>query len=122
MRCDFCGYENVEGNVREMTRTEKNFFNGVTIDVGSTDSHSSDENSRRRYEPRTTYVNFTGSNIFTRLIGSFLRALLRGNALARLASTLILLALVGLMFFVALPVLFVLLSVGLALLALTRIL
>ena len=28
MRCTFCGYENSEGNVRELTRTEKNFFNG----------------------------------------------------------------------------------------------
>lgn len=123
LRCEFCGYENTEGNVREMTRTEKNFFNGVTIDADSTDSNSSDEGSRnyKRYDStsRTTYVNF-GGNFFTRAIGSFARAVINGNRLAQIAAVLIFLAFTALMLFVALPVLFVILAIGLALLALSK--
>ena len=68
MRCTFCGYENSEGNVRELTRTEKNFFNGVTIDADSQEGRSSEENFRRQgrtydFSTRRTYVNFGGSNI-----------------------------------------------------------
>ena len=121
MRCNFCGYENSEGNVREMTRTEKNFFNGVTIDAG-TDSRSSDDRDKRTYEysTRTTYINFGGSNIFTRIIGSFARAVLGGNRLAQIAATLIFIVFAALMFFVALPIMFVLLAAGLALLVLAK--
>ena len=117
MRCSFCGYENSEGNVREMTRTERNFFNGVTIDA---DSANDDSRGKRNYEfrTRTTYVNFGGSNFFTRLV----RAVLDGNILARVAATLIFVALVSLMLFVALPMLFVFLAAGIALLALAKIL
>ena len=124
LRCNFCGYENTEGNVREMTRTEKNFFKGVTIDAGSTNSHSSGNNYQHRwqnYESRTTYINFTGSNIFTRAISSFIRAVFNGNRLAQIAAAFIFVAFGALMFFVALPILFVLLAVGLALLALAKI-
>ena len=126
LRCNFCGYENSEGNVREMTRTEKNFFNGVTIDAGSTNSRSSEENyyGRNRggeQSARGTYINFSGSNIFTRAIGSFIRAIFNGNRLAQVAAALIFLAFTALMLFVALPILFVLLAIGLALLALAKI-
>ena len=124
MRCAFCGYENTEGNVREMTRTEKTFFDGVTIDADSTSSDSSQEGYRRRernynYSTRTTYVNF-GGNIFTRAIVSFARAVIDGNKLAQLAAVLIFLAFTALMFFVALPILFVLLAIGLGLLMLSK--
>ena len=125
MRCTFCGYENIEGNVREMTRTEKNFFNGVTIDADSTGSRSSEENyrtyNRGEQFARGTYINFGGSNIFTRAIGSFMRAIFNGNRLAQVAAVLIFLAFTALMLFVALPILFVLLAIGLALLALAKI-
>ena len=126
MRCTFCGYENTEGNVREMTRTEKNFFNGVTIDAGSTDGRSSEENfrdSRRGYEfnTRSTYVNFGGSNFFTRAVGSFIRALFNGNRFAQIAAALIFFAFAALTFLVALPILFIILAIGLALLALSKI-
>lgn len=129
MRCSFCGYENTEGNVREMTRTEKAFFDGVTIDADSTDStgRRADEEtfrSQRRsydYTTRGTYVNFTGTSLFGRAVGSFVRALLNGNRLAQIAAVLIGLAFAALMFFVALPILFVMLAVGLALLALAKI-
>lgn len=128
MRCDFCGYENTEGNVREMTRTEKTFFNGVTIDADSTDSSGRRTNEetfrsqRRSYDgTRGTYVNFTGTSLFGRAVGSFLRALLNGNRLAQIAAVLIGLAFAALMFFVALPILFVMLAFGLALLALAKI-
>ena len=122
MRCTFCGYENTEGNVREMTRTEKNFFNGVTIDANSTDGRSYENNSRRyEFNTRSTYINIGSSNIFTRLIGAFVRALLNGNRLAQIGAFLIGLAFAALMFFVAIPILFVILAIGLALLALAKI-
>lgn len=125
MRCTFCGYENSEGNVREMTRTEKNFFNGLTIDAGSTNSESSEENFhdyKKNYEfnTRRIYVNFGNSNIFTRAVSSFIRAVFDGNRLAQFAATLIFIAFIALMFFVALPILFVILAIGIALLALSK--
>ena len=124
MRCTYCGYENTEGNVREMTRTEKNFFNGVTIDVGSENERSEENRSQQRnynYSTRGTYVSFGGSNIFTRAIGSFIRALLNGNRLAQVAAVLIGFAFAALMFFVALPIIFITLAIGIGLFALAKI-
>jgi hypothetical protein len=126
MKCNFCGYENTEGNVREMTRTEKNFFKGVTIDAGSNDSRSSEENFREgrrshEFRTRTTYVNFGGSNIFSRMFGSFVRAVFNGNRLAQIAATLIFVAFALLMFVVALPIMFVMLAAGIALLVFAKI-
>ena len=118
--------EENEGRVREMTRTEKKFFNGVTIDADSTEGNSSEETFRaygKSYgqRTRTAYVSYGSSNIFTRLLGSFVRAILNGNRLAQIAAFLIGLAFAALMFFVALPILFVILAIGLALLTLARI-
>lgn len=113
-----------EGNVREMTRTEKKFFNGVTIDADSTEGSRSYEENFREYNRRKTYktyVSYSNSNIFTRLLGSFVRAVLNGNRLAQIGAFLIGLAFAALMFFVALPILFVVLAIGLALLALAKI-
>ena len=124
MRCTYCGYENTEGNVREMTRTEKNFFNGVTIDVGSENERSEENRSQQRsynYGAQKTYVSFGGSNIFTRAIGSFIRALLNGNRLAQVAAVLIGFAFAALMFFVALPIIFITLAIGIGLFALAKI-
>ena len=95
---------NNEGNVREMTRTEKKFFSGVTIDAGSTDSNSSEENFRAynksySYRMRSAYVSFDNSNIFTRLLGKFVRALLNGNRLAQIGAFLIGLAFAALILF-----------------------
>lgn len=119
MRCNFCGYENTEGNVRELTRTEKNFFDGVTIDAGSTDGRSEENFNHQRnnynYRARGTYINFNDTNIFGRAVGSFLRALIKGNRLAQIAMILIGIALAALMFFIALPILFILLAIGIAL-------
>ena len=106
-----------EGNVREMTRTEKNFFNGVTIDANEEKNYRQQQNY---YGTRRTYVNFGGSNIFTRAIGSFIRALLNGNRLAQVAAVLIGFAFAALMFFVALPIIFITLAVGIGLLVLAR--
>lgn len=126
MRCPFCGYENTEGNVREMTRTEKNLFRGVTIDAGSTDGRTSEENfsnQRRSYDygTRRTYINFDESNIFVRAVGAFVRALINGNRLAQIAAILIGIAFAALMFFIALPILFVLLAIGIALFTFAKI-
>ena len=125
MRCTFCGYVNTEGNVREMTRTEKNFFDGVTIDTDSTDRQAKEENFREQrrnydYTTRRTYINYGGSSFASRLVGSFIRALFDGNRLAQIAAILIGVAFAALMFFVALPILFVLLAIGIALIVLAR--
>lgn len=122
MRCSACGYENTEGNVREMTRTEKNFFDGVTIDANGEDERSEENFSQKRkyYTPRGTYVSYGGSNIFTRAIGSFIRALLNGNRLAQVAAVLIGFAFAALMFFVALPIIFITLAIGIGLLVLAK--
>ncbi len=111
-----------DGNVREMTRTEKTFFNGVTIDANSNNERSEENFSQKRkyYTPRGTYVSFGGSNIFTRAILSFIRALLNGNRLAQVAAVLIGFALAALMFFVALPIIFIMLAIGIAFFALAR--
>ena len=126
MHCNFCGYENTEGNVRELTRTEKNFFDGVTIEADSTEGRAEENyRSQRRnytYGTRGAYINFTSPSIFGRAFGSFIRALLNGSRLAQIASVLIGIALAALMFFIALPVLFVLLAIGIALLVLAKIL
>ena len=125
MRCTFCGYVNTEGNVREMTRTEKNFFNGVTIDAGSADGHKEEtfHEQRRNYDytTRRTYINFGGSSLLSRLVGSFVRGLMDGSTLAKIAAILIGIAFAALMFFIALPILFVLLAIGIALIVLTKI-
>ena len=117
--------QNNDGNVREMTRTEKKFFNGVTIDADSTDGRYYEEDfrsQRRSYNSNTrkTYV-IDSSNIFTRLIGSFIRGIINGNLLARVAAILIGIAFAALMFFIALPILFVILAIGIALLVFARI-
>ena len=116
LRCTFCGYENSEGNVREMTRTEKNFFDGVTIDADTGEKNFHGNNFRTR----RAYVNFDSPNIFARAVGSFVRALMNGNRLAQIAATLIFVAIGALMFFVALPIIFVLLALGIAFFALTK--
>ena len=125
MRCTFCGYVNTEGNVREMTRTEKNFFNGVTIDAGSADGRTEENfhEQRRNYDytTRRTYINFGGSSLLSRLAGSFVRGLMNGSTLAKIAAILIGIAFAALMFFIALPILFVLLAIGIALIVLAKI-
>lgn len=123
MRCTFCGYVNTEGNVREMTRTEKNLFDGVTIDAGSTDGREDDFREQKRtydYSTRRTYINFGSTSLLSRVVGSFIRALMDGNRLAKIAAILIGIAFAALMFFVALPILFVMLAIGIALIVLAK--
>ena len=127
MRCTFCGYVNTEGNVREMTNTEKKFFNGITIDANATDGQAEEENFHEYkkdcdYNVRRTYINYGSSNLFSRIVGAFIRALFKGSRLAQIAAILIGVAFAALMFFVALPILFVLLAIGIALIVLTKIL
>ena len=108
-----------DGNVREMTRTEKVFYKGVTIDANSTEGNSSEENFREQ-NSRThrIYVSYGNPGIFSRLIGSFIKGVLGGNRLARLAALLIGLAFAALMIFVALPIFFFILAAGIVTFAL----
>ena len=124
-QCNFCGYDNKEGNVREMSSLEKNFYDGVTIDTGnaeeknSSNSNSYSRNNNYRFSQRKIYIsNDTG--IFSRFLGKLLSGLLNNSLLSKIAVTLIALAFGALMFFVALPVLFVLLATGIALFAFSK--
>lgn len=121
LKCTFCGYENTEGNVRDLTRIERNFFDGETIDVGSVDGHGErKENFRSRnydYGTRRTFVNFdTGGGFFSRATAWILREWIGGNKLVKVAVTLILVAFAALTVFVALPIIFVILAAGIVIL------
>ena len=118
LKCTFCGYENTVGNVRELTRTEKKFFDGETIDVGETGTRRDESFRRQSYQTRRTYVNFNGGGFFSRAATWVVREFLSGNKLVRVAVTLILVALAALTLFVALPIIFVILAAGIVLFAL----
>ena len=127
-RCAFCGYNNIEGNVREMTNSEKNFYDGVTIDAdenseGKSSSHDFNK-QRTAYKPR--YGNFSRRTVyrsqgfFSRLLDKLLFGLANNNFVAKVAVTLIGVSLAALMFFVALPILFLILAIGISLFAISR--
>ena len=120
LKCSFCGYENTVGNVRELTRTEKNFFDGETIDVGDSDGRHEENFHGQSYQTRRTFVYFdnNGGGFFSRATSWLLREFLGGNKIVRVAVTLILIALAALTLFVALPIIFVLLAAGIVLFAL----
>ena len=116
MKCIFCGYENVEGNVREMSREEKNFYDGVTIDTDEDyNSQKNFNDDKKNFRTNRAYINLGSSGIFSNLLGKFINAWLNNNLLAKIAVTLILIAFAALMFFIALPILFFILSLGIAL-------
>lgn len=110
-KCKFCGFENSAGNVREMTRTEKNFYNGVTIDMNDSESESRSRNYNR------AYINFNGNGggFFSRMLEKFIAGLMNNSLLAKIAGILIFTAFAALMFFIALPILFFMLAFGIAL-------
>ena len=115
LKCEFCGYENVAGNVREMTRTEKNFFDGVTINADGTE-YEGQSRSGGNFKSGKAYINLGESSIFSRLFGKFIFGLMNNNLLAKIAAILIFVAFAALMFFIALPILFFLLALGIAML------
>lgn len=129
-RCNFCGYDNLEGNVREMTGTEKNFYDGVTIDVGEAETSNSYNGNyykrRTNYNPnygnsrRVFYTTSTSSGIFSRLLGKLFTGLINNNLLAKIAVILIAVAISALTFFVALPILFLILAIGIALFVISK--
>ena len=120
MKCEFCGYENVEGNVREMTRTEKNLYDGVTLNADGTE-YDGQRQSGKNFRFSRASINLGDSGIFSRLLGKFLAALISGNAIAKIAVTLIFIAFAALMFFIALPILFFILAIGIAFLIMSKI-
>ena len=130
IRCSFCGYENVEGNVREMTSTEKNFYDGVTIDTNETaDKNSFDSNSnyrhKKNYNPnynysRKVFYTSTTSSVFSRFLGRLFTGLINNELLAKIAVMLIVVAISALMFFVALPILFLILAIGIAMFVISK--
>lgn len=121
-RCTFCGYENIDdGNVREMTVTEKNFYDGVTIDTGESNDQRRKNYSKANsnFSRRTIYTS-SDSGIFSRIIDKILFGLINNEKVAKIAMTLIAVAVGALMFFVALPILFLMLAIGIALFVISR--
>jgi hypothetical protein len=122
-RCTFCGYDNVEGNVREMTNIEKNFYDGITIETGDT----GEQNSYKRksfgqhsnFSRRTIYTS-SNQGFFSRIVDKILFGLINNEKIAKIAMTLIAVAVGALMFFVALPILFLMLAVGIALFVISK--
>lgn len=115
-RCSFCGYENKEGNVREMSNIEKNFYDGVTIDEGDINNKSSaDDNSQNNFKSsrRTVYIS-DNSSFFSRMFDKLLNGLINNSTISKIAVALIVIAISVLTLFVALPIMFVLLALGIA--------
>ena len=118
-RCSFCGYENREGNVREMSNIEKNFYDGVTIDEGDINNKNSSGdnsfNSQNNYRTsrRTIYIS-EESSFFSRMFDRLLSGLINNSTISKIAVALIVIALSVLTLFVALPILFIILALGIA--------
>ena len=109
-KCIFCGYENVEGNVREMSREERNFYNGVTIDTSENFNHGN-----KNFKSGRAHINLGSDSFFSGILGKFIAGLMNNNLLAKIAAILIVIAFSALMFFIALPILFFVLALGIAL-------
>ena len=115
-KCIFCGFENVvEGNVREMSRAEKNFYDGVTIDTDENFNSQENVSGRKNFKSGRAYINLGNGGIFSNLFGKFIFGLMNNNLLAKIAAILIFIAFSALMFFIALPILFFVLALGIAL-------
>lgn len=114
-KCIFCGYENSEGNVREMTSAEKNFYNGVTIESGENFKNENFNQSGRKFRADRIHINLGNGGIFSSLLGKFIGGLMNNSLLAKIAAILIGIAFAALMFFIALPILFFVLALGIAL-------
>ena len=116
MRCNFCGFDNFEKDtVREMSNVEKNFYNGgVTIDVDSDGKDYKDHrsNSERNSYGQSTFINF-GSSLFSDILLKFVNGIFSGSIFAKIIAVILFLVAMAFVFFVALPLFFVLLTVGL---------
>ena len=102
-RCKFCGYEE---NVREMSNAEKNFYDGVTIDVGLNEK-SYNRHTNSDYEP--TFINVSP---LTTLLLRLINGIFGGSLLAKIIAGVLFIAFAAFMFFVALPIFFVVIAAG----------
>lgn len=120
-QCKFCGYENENGNVREMSSAEKNFYDGLTIDTGESEDYNSGQraNSNFKYSHRVFYTS-ANPGVLSRLLAKLFTGLVNNSLLAKIIVALIAVAFLALMFFVALPMLFLVLAVGFALFVVSR--
>lgn len=93
-----------------MSSAEKNFYNGVTIDVSSDGKSYNDRREDEYTGYRSTFVNFGGTSILFNLLSKLIGGIFRGNLLAKIIAVVIFLAFAAFMFFVALPIFFVLVA------------
>ena len=120
-RCTFCGYDNTVGSVREMSAAEKNFYDGVTIDASeneeknSSGSNSYSDKNYSGFSRRTIYIS-DDSSFFSRIIGKLFDGLLNNSTISKIAVSLIVIAISLLTLFVAVPIIFIILALGIALL------
>ena len=116
MRCNFCGFDNFEeDNVREISNAEKKFYNGgITIDVGDDEKNYKDRRSDSEYTSygQSTFINFGGGNAFSNLLWKFINGLFSRNILARIIAGALFILFLAFLFFVALPIFFVALAIG----------
>ena len=115
-RCNFCGYENFESdNVREMSNAERNFYDGLTIDA---DVDEKEYKSRRTDSDYNSYWQRTSTNFGTfgtagtifNLVANLFNGIFNGSIFAKIIAALIFLAFAAFMFFVALPLFFVIIA------------
>lgn len=108
-RCSFCGYEE---NVREMSNAEKNFYNGVTIDVDSGEKNYHRHNDSEYDSYGATFINFGGTNPLITLLFRLINGIFGGSLLAKIIAGVLFIVFAAFMFFVALPIFFVVIAVG----------
>ena len=107
-RCSFCGYEE---NVREMSSAEKNFYDGVTIDVDSGGKNYHRHNDSEYDSYGTTFINF-GTNPLVTLLLRLINGIFGGSLIAKIIAGVLFIAFAAFMFFVALPIFFVVIAIG----------
>lgn len=110
MRCNFCGFNNSEGHVREMSRMEKNYYDGITIDAEQNEDTHSREDYRSNYggytrTARGTFINVSEQGFFSRLLTKLIEGLLHNSLWAKIVAGIIAVVFAAVMFFVALPLL-----------------
>ncbi len=118
-RCNFCGFEDEEGNVREMTRLEKNFYDGVTIDAGDATGENSGSYKTnfggQNFRSGTAFIRMNNGGIFSRLSEKFLTGLMNNGIIAKIIAVAIFVAFAALSFFIFLPIFFIIAGLGIAL-------
>ena len=110
-RCAFCGFDAGEGSVREMSPMERAGYRGITIDAGGEPGRDA---GGTFFEDDARRSRVFVEGIQLRHTGTWLDALLENRWLLRLLLGAVIVAVAGLLVFVALPIMLVVVAVGMA--------